>query len=172
LNLEKKNETYINKIKEANKSIENSAVEGESMTEMIKKHMEGLSDGFNKETDLWKDLTEIVKNSVGPGPDSNSNLTIFNQYYDYLATLTVEQQGALANILLAIVIFFCLITLISVFFGEVLITYYNLEQRLPRLTRIIKIRRTFQKYYFILNSLIIFIVLLAIIFINILTFIY
>ena len=118
IELRKKNETYINKIKEANKSIENSPVEGESMTEMIKKHMEGLSDGFNKETDLWKDLTEIVKNSVGPGPGSNSNLTILNQYYDYLATLTVEQQGALANILLAIVIFFCLITLISVFFLE------------------------------------------------------
>lgn len=165
------NQNNIVKIKENVSKLNSDSIEPIKETELkdlIINYTEELSKGFNKENNSLTNIIEIIKKSINSG--SNSNFTIIDDYKEYLSTLSLEQTGALANISCAIVIFFCLITLISIFFSDILLKYFNLENKYPKLARFILIRREFQKYYFILNSLIILIVLLAIIFINILSF--
>ena len=65
----------------------------------------------------------------------------------------------------------CLLTLIAVFYGESLIIYFNLENKFPRFAKFIKLRSKFQQFYFFVNSIIIFIAIVAMIYANYLMFI-
>jgi len=96
---------------------------------------------------------------------------IYNAYRDFLSTLTTAQVGSLAHILICIVISISLFSLTSVFLGDTLIRYLNLEAKYPKLARFIQIRRKFQIYYFVINVILIIISILAILYLNILTFI-
>ena len=68
-------------------------------------------------------------------------------------------------------IIFTLFSIISIFYGEKLITYFDLENRFIKLSKFIQIRRKFQQYYLLLNISLIIIVLLLIIYVNIIEFI-
>jgi hypothetical protein len=46
------------------------------------------------------------------------------------------------------VIFSALISIIFIFYGNILIEKYDLENRYPRLAKLIQLRQKFQKYYF------------------------
>jgi hypothetical protein len=45
-------------------------------------------------------------------------------------------------------IFSALISIIFVFYGYILIEKYDLENRYPKLAKLIQLRQKFQKYYF------------------------
>lgn len=83
-----------------------------------------------------------------------------------LSNLSTEQLGALSHLLAAIFILFCVFSIIIVIYGEFLLNYFKLEEKYPKLGRIIKLRRIFQQYYLFINFIFIIITLLAIIFIN------
>jgi hypothetical protein len=82
-----------------------------------------------------------------------------------------EQNLAMSNILGSMFIIFSLFTIISIFYGEMLITYFDLENRFPKVAKFIQIRRKFQQYYLLINIGLIIIVLLLIIYVNIVEFI-
>ena len=67
-------------------------------------------------------------------------------------------------------ILFSLISIISIFYGEKLIIFFDLENRFPKLAKFIQIRRKFQQYYLLMNIGLIIIVLVIIIYINIIEF--
>ena len=142
--------------------------------ESIIHYIDEFSRGFEKENSTLKNIIDIIKNSIEGGTGNNfisiDIASHINSYKDFLSTLTLEQTGALANILCAMVILFCLITLISIFFSDILLTYFKIAEKYPKIGRIIKLRHQFQKFYFIWNSLLIFIAIFTIIFINILSF--
>ena len=73
--------------------------------------------------------------------------------------------------LTGVLILNCLLTLIAVFYGESLIIYLNLENKFPRFTKFIKLRSKFQQFYFFVNSIIIFIAIVTMIYANYLMFI-
>lgn len=52
-----------------------------------------------------------------------------------------------------------------------LIKYFNLEEKFPKLAKIIQLRRKFQHYYLFMNTLIIIVLLTLIISINLFVFI-
>lgn len=133
-------------------------------------YMDELTVRISKENTTLEQLLENLKKSIDSGHKFIDIDSYISSYRDFLSTLTIEQTGALANIFCGIVIFFCLITLNSIFFSDILLTYFKLEEKYPKIARFIKIRRQFQKFYFIVNSLIILITILAVIFINILSF--
>jgi hypothetical protein len=97
-----------------------------------------------------------------------------SQYFDSLQSffdgLNYEQNLAMANILGSIFIIFTLFSIISIFYGDKLITYFDLENKYPKTAKFIQIRRKFQQYYLIMNIGLIFIVLLLIIYVNIIEF--
>src|ERR1700678_314808 len=54
-----------------------------------------------------------------------------------------------------------LISIIFIFYGDYLIKKYKIEVNYPRLAKIISLRRKFQKYYLIVDALIIISVILS-----------
>jgi len=99
-----------------------------------------------------------------------------SQYLDSLQSffdgLNFVQNLAIVHISGSMVIFFSLINIISVFYGDKLIRFFDLENKFPKISKFIQIRRKFQQYYLLMNIGLIFIILLIITYINIIVFIY
>lgn len=97
-----------------------------------------------------------------------------SQYLDSLKTffdsLNYEQNLAVVHISGSMFILFSLINIISIFYGEKLIIFFDLENRFPKIAKFIQIRRKFQQYYLLMNIGLITIVLAIIIYINIIEF--
>jgi len=97
-----------------------------------------------------------------------------SQYLDSLQSIidgfNYEQNLAMSNILGSMFILFSLISIISIFYGDKLIIFFDLENRFPKIAKFILIRRKFQQYYLLMNMILISIVLLLIIYVNIIEF--
>lgn len=97
-----------------------------------------------------------------------------SQYLDSLQNffdgLNYQQNLAVVHISGSLFILFSLINIISIFYGEKLIFYFDLENKYPKITKFIQIRRKFQQYYLLINLILIISVLLIIIIINIFLF--
>jgi hypothetical protein len=97
-----------------------------------------------------------------------------SQYLDSLQSIidgfNYEQNLAMSNILGSMFIIFSLISIISIFYGDKLIRFFDLENRFPKLAKFIQIRRKFQQYYLLMNISLIIIILLLIIYVNIIEF--
>jgi hypothetical protein len=105
---------------------------------------------------------------------NNPILNIYNDFKEYLSTLSVYELCILTNIFLMIFIFTCLITILFAFYGNYLIEKLSLEggarsKKYPKLSGIIKLRVKLQHYYILTNSLFIFIALVLMGYINIIT---
>lgn len=125
--------------------------------------------------DLSSNIVELLKkfnaSGGGNGNRSSSNfsdllLEAWHQYQEFLSTLSTEQIGALGHLWIFFFILMCLFSLISVFYGDWLIRYFKLEEKLPKLARFIQLRRKFQHYYLILNFICIILALLLLISVN------
>ena len=72
-----------------------------------------------------------------------------------MSTLTLEQLGALAHLFSAFSILFSLISIITIVYSNMLLEFFKIEEKFPKLARYIRIRQKFQQYYLFLNFLII-----------------
>lgn len=102
--------------------------------------------------------------------DSDNKSQYLDSLQSFFDGLNYEQNLAIVHISGSMFILFCLISIISIFYGEKLIIFLDLEKRFPKVANFIQIRRKFQQYYLLMNILLIFIVLAIIIYINILVF--
>jgi hypothetical protein len=97
-----------------------------------------------------------------------------SQYLDSLQSIidgfNYEQNLAMSNILGSMFIIISLISIISIFYGEKLIIFFDLENKFPKIAKFIQIRRKFQQYYLLMNIGLIIIVLLLLIYVNIIEF--
>ena len=97
-----------------------------------------------------------------------------SQYLDSLQSIidgfNYEQNLAMSNILGSMFIIFSLISIISIFYGDKLILFFDLENRFAKIAKFIQMRRKFQQYYLLMNIGLILIVLLLIIYVNIIEF--
>lgn len=111
-------------------------------------------------------LLEMIKN------DDQINKFSFDlsQFYGYLDSLTILQEASLLHIIMFFVLIFTAINILSVLFGNEIIRYFNLVERLPRLALFFKLRITFQRYYLMWNVFILFALCLSGICIDILLF--
>jgi hypothetical protein len=82
------------------------------------------------------------------------------EWFDTLEGIKQLSVGCCASkrILGKSVILSALISIIFVFYGNIFIEKYNLENKYPRLWKIIQLRQKYQKYYFNLNCFLIFII--------------
>ena len=127
-----------------------------------------LSDKLDNIQNSVDKVHEAIKSIPSLNSNSNNKLNFdFNidSYYNYLDTLTLSEELALIHILFAILYLLIAFEFFSIFFGNEIINYFDLENKYPSLSNIIKLRRKFQRYYLIINiGLILFIVLVQIIF--------
>ena len=90
----------------------------------------------------------------------------------FLSDLNQEQLLAVTHISGSIFIIYCIIAIVLAIFGDKIILKLDLENRYPKLSKIIKLRRKIYEYNIIFNILLIFMVLVAIIYLNILILIH
>nr|WVH38261.1 hypothetical protein [Trametes maxima] len=114
-------------------------------------------------------LFVLIKNNKF-SEDNNSFIDsikeFINEYYNFLDTLSIYELGSLANLLAAIFTLLCVMSLISIIYSNKIITYLNLENRFPKLAKIIQYRQKLQNYYLFMNFLFIVITLVAVIYVN------
>ena len=94
-----------------------------------------------------------------------------NIFYNFLDSLTFQQEGALFHILVFITMLLTIFSLLGVFIGNEIIKYFDLEKKLPRLSTFFKVRATLQRYYLVLNLFILLALCIVGIGINIIVFI-
>jgi hypothetical protein len=114
-------------------------------------------------------ILEILDKIKKSGGGNNSNYTI-NEISNFLSSLTFEQTVAIVHIFGFIVIIISLISLFTVFYGNKLIDYFQLENKLPKIARFIQLRRKFQMYYSLLDFVLILIVISIMFYIDLLLF--
>jgi len=174
----KKAEIEMTRLQEILDRIKQSNNEG-SIIDLIKKNN---VDWSRDADEIIVELKNLMDNYKGSGSSSqfidNFNLNFWDEirqagesYLDWVNTLSVLKQGALAHILASITILLSLSSLITVYYSDYLIKRFNLETNFPRLAKYINLRRKFQQYYFFINTVIIIIFLFIIIFMNIYVFI-
>jgi hypothetical protein len=156
----KKIEDFINNSNTDNSDVTNPNSFNNEIGEIISKNLERVEK-------IKKYLSEIDINKKFF--DNNPFLNIYNDFKEYLSTLSVYELCILTNIFLMIFIFTCLITILFTFYGNYLIEKLSLEQKYPKLSSIIKLRVKLQHYYILTNSLFIFIALVLMGYINIIT---
>ena len=138
--------------------------------------------------DILSDKLDNIQNSVDkvneaitslPSSNSNNNNKLnfdfnfdFNidSYYNYLDTLTLSEELALIHILCAILYLFIAFEFVSIFFGNELINYFDLENKYPKLKTFFKLRATYQRYYLIWCLLKLFLLCFILIIFNLIIF--
>jgi hypothetical protein len=132
----------------------------------LNNNLDLTKNGLEEGNKILDEIVNTFSNIKGSGSSSNYIFDIINLYSDFLNTLTVVQKGALGHLLAAIFLLFCFTTIITIFYGETLIKYFEIEKRFPKIARFIEIRRKFQQYYFLLNTCLILSTLFFIIYVN------
>ena len=70
------------------------------------------------------------------------------------------------HIIFLLVIMISAFNILSLYLGDKLIVYLNLEEKYPKIAKFIQLRRKFQNYYLLLNTSLILIICLVLIIIN------
>lgn len=80
--------------------------------------------------------------------DNSSKLVgeYFNTFENYFNSFSTVEQGAIASLVFAITIYYFVIGIAIMYFGDKLIIFFKLEDKYPRLARWIRYRRTLQHY--------------------------
>ena len=89
----------------------------------------------------------------------------------FTSQLTFDQLNALGHILSSFTILLCLITIMTIVYGDILLDNFKLEVKFPKLAKFIKLRKTFRLYYLFINFSIILLLCLSIIFVDLQAFV-
>ena len=136
------------------KSSDNKKIEQAQLS-----HQE-LSDKLDNIQNSVDKVHEAIKSIPSLNSNSNNKLIFdFNldSFYSYLDSLTLAQELALIHILFAILYLLIAFEFFSIFFGNEIINYFDLENKYPRIAIFLKYRNKFQKYFIYWNVLLIFV---------------
>nr|YP_010130255.1 hypothetical protein KQ422_mgp043 [Clavaria fumosa]QPZ51157.1 hypothetical protein [Clavaria fumosa] len=178
--LDQKNSEFLNLIKEHTNSMIEFTNEVKKESNLISNQSDIVSNSVNtyqnKVLDFTNKVVDSTDNVVSSTELSSTDIkqssvlgslsemkVVINEE---LATLSSEQLGCLTNLLGFIMILGGMVTITLILFGEYLINYFKLDQRYPKLVKYIKLRQTFNKYYLIINIIIIYLILILYIVLN------
>jgi hypothetical protein len=97
---------------------------------------------------------------------------LFNKFNEWLYSLSLQENLAFVNLSGIILIMLSLFSIIMIFYGDIILNYFQLEERFPRIAKLIILRRKFQQYYLLINILIISVVLIIMFALNLLVLIH
>lgn len=106
---------------------------------------------------IINDIKDISKNNFIPGLDQLNN---------YLNSLSLLELSALFNSIILFLICILLINIIITLISNEIIIYFKLEDIFPKLNTFFQLRLKFQRYYLILNFIIILVVAIGAIALN------
>lgn len=85
--------------------------------------------------------------------------------WEWFELLTAWEKLAVSLLLSKSIIFSALCGIIFNFYGDILLSKYNIESRFPKLATVIKLRRTFARYYILFDcGLILAVIILEVVF--------
>jgi hypothetical protein len=128
--------------------------------------LEKLVEQINVSNSTAKKALELWNNSFNKFLGQNSLNNLFDQFKELINQLNFEQLWALSHIFASVFLLLLVINIIIIIYSDFFINNLKIEERYPRLSRLLKIRRVTQQYSLIFNILIIIITLIATIFIN------
>lgn len=152
---------YVNRITEEGENVKkflNQDVNTEEAKVAASKSLDVVVNCANKIAEILEDLSKGNK----------SFISVFDSIRVYLDSLSLLEESAIVHIAIFIAILVTLFNILSVFFGNELIKYFNLENKFSSLATFFKLRYTFQRYYLLWNIFFLFILCLSGIFVNIL----
>lgn len=91
------------------------------------------------------DSIEKIINDVFSNKFIGENL--ITTIHNYLDTLTLLELSSLFNSVILMTLLLTSFSILSIFFGNELIRYFDLEKKYPSLSKILKVRSTLQRYY-------------------------
>jgi hypothetical protein len=157
---------YFDKFEDGNIS-ENS----ESSLNIYNKYKEQIDDTFNKANTKAKEIADMLDKTKDNFMDDNPIFNLINDFKEYLASLSAMEICLVINITSCVFILTCIISILFAVLGIYLIDKFSLEQKLPKLSKIIQLRVKFQRYYVIINSVFIILTIISLIFVNTITLI-
>lgn len=142
-----------------------------SINDENKSHVQSIGDKLAEIDQQTSEVAKIIRKFI-KGDGSNFNSIDFTEFYAYLDTLSISQELSLLN---AFSLFFILITVLNILlalFGNIVVDYLNLETKYPKMATILKYRSKISKFSIMLDLFILIIACVALIYINLLFFIY
>jgi hypothetical protein len=125
-----------------------------------------ITQEISKTDKIINDLLDLLKgNSSGNQFISND---FINNIYEYVSSLNFIQLGVITHLLVYICILYCLMDILIVYYSDKLITYYNIETKYPRLGKYIQLRRKFQHYFILINSIFVVLIILYLAYLDLL----
>ena len=145
---------------EVNNIINASEASGSEIIEEKKDLGQGSSGSVDEgASDNTNNVNQITNPSI-PGDIKKSMVLPFESSIEWFDSLIGIQKLAVGLILGKSVILSALISIIFIFYGNILIDKYDLVNKYPKLAKIIELRRKYQKYYFNFSCLLIFLIVI------------
>lgn len=151
--------------------------EGKSMTNQEKvsnfdSYNKEFSDAFEKAKNVCDNIQkDLSKNndSINKLSDDNYITQLIKDFNNYLSNLSMTEICLVINISSSLFILSCLVTILFSVYGNFIINKLSLEEKYPKIAIFIKLRVKLQHSYILINTLLIFIVLILMIIINFIT---
>lgn len=141
----------------------------EGSLSLYDKYKKEVNEAFFKANNKVNEIEDILNDTKENFTDYNPILKMINEFKEYLASLSVTEICLVVNIFSCVFIITCIISILFAVFGNYLIDRFSLEQKFPKLSKIIQLRVKLQRYYVIINTLLILLALISLILVNIIT---
>lgn len=145
----------LNKLKATVQSTNLSEAERTTAQSEINRLTENFAREKSAATNSAQEIINTVSNwNKGTSDFHASDLldrvhNIFIDTQGLIDSLTQTQKLAIIHVSAATTILFCLATLVAVYFGDLIVDYFKLEGRYPRLARYFNLRRKLRTTYFV-----------------------
>nr|YP_010192430.1 hypothetical protein LK379_mgp22 [Amanita sinensis]QZN08167.1 hypothetical protein [Amanita sinensis] len=157
------------KITKQLESIQNLNTQTKTNKDEINYQLENLTKENENMQDIMSEILKFFKDNNKFLGDNNI-FEIFNNFINnfnkIFSNLSFEQQGAIAHLSGSICILINVLTIISVLFGDQIVLYLKLEERFPKFSFILKLRKRLNNISLIFSLIIIISISLAMIYVN------
>ena len=134
----------------------------QSNQESLREQQARLQDSVDHLDSKANEIISSIKNKF---TDLNPS-DMYNEILDYLLSIPEQNVILLFNIASSILLLSLLFSLFLIVYSNYLIEVWQLPIKYPRLKKFLELRKTYQKYYFTYNMVLIFLNIIFILFFN------
>lgn len=145
----------------------------ENSNKLFESYWVEFSNAFNKAKEISENIEKKTSNCFGSGikfsDDDNFIINLINEYKEYLSNLSITEICLVINISSSLFILACLVSILLGVYGNFLLNKLSLEEKYPKIAKLVKLRVKLQHTYILVNTLLILVVLILMIIINFIT---
>lgn len=163
---------HNNKIDDLSKKLETGMSEADKKAclQSIKYNSNEITTSSVDNKETLEKLQDFIMDYNSRNEFTSSGTDLFNQFQEILKNLSLVDLCILIDIIGILIIFSCVMSIIFAYYGNYLISKYTLDQKFPRLSKLINLRVKFQHYSIFINLFLIIVTLIVLLLINLLTF--